>query len=89
MPRILDELTVFGDDGENYDATVTLYPYGVRVTLWSRVRWEMLYTEHISFFDYPDLTQTLVVRHGLIYRECEALVKGLLAEGAAGMAVAS
>jgi hypothetical protein len=84
--RILDEVTVFSD---NHDATVTLYRYGIRVTVWSNTHWEMLYTEQISFFDYPDIAAALVVCDGLIYRECAALVDGLLVDGAAGMAVAS
>jgi len=82
-PRILDEITMMGDD---HDTTVTLYEYGVRVTVWSAVRWEMLYTERISFFEYPELV-SLVVCNRLIYRERAALVDGLLADGAAGMAV--
>lgn len=85
-PRILDEVTVMTD---THDATVSLYRGGVRVTVWSVTRWEMLYTEYISFFDYPEIAESLVVCDGLIYRECATLVDGLLVDGAAGLAVAS
>lgn len=84
-PRILDEITVKAD---GHDTTVTLYSYGIRVTVWSATCWEMLYTESISFFDYPDIAASLVICDGLIYRECARLVDGLLVDGAAGMAVA-
>lgn len=85
---ILDEVHVLTDtlDADTYVATVTLYRYGLRVTVWSATEWEVLYTEHISFYDYPDIASSLVICDGLIYRECVLLVRGLLPDGAAGMA---
>lgn len=73
---ILDEVTVFMGD---HDAVVSLYHYGVRVTLWRAGEHRFLYTERLRFSDYPEL-RAMCFCDGLLYAECAALVEGLVCE---------
>lgn len=73
---LVDEIVVHLDQ---HDAVISLYKTGVRVTLWEAGACRLLYIDRIPFNEYPEIVG-LVLCDELLYRECRALVDGLVNE---------